>query len=362
MLNLMLEIRAGTSPLEARGNSIIYLSLFIALIVIAIFGVICAIVLYRKKQMESPEWQEKEKARPTKYSDIERLATVYPLTKEQLTLLWTICKKYQIVNIYYSIKRFNDLDSYFKQAYLDTKKEGEEAVSKLFELKMALDRIFADSTNITSTAYLSKDTKTSLVLPDGQKVRCPVIENTKDYVALLYPSDEEAKSKKPVPLTKTEFTFLSPVGMPYAFITRVMRYEKRGDDTLMILSHSSDLVKKSRRRYKRINYTASVKFSLATQKVDNKGKLSFISSNTSYDGVLQNISGGGCCLSTAKLIEENNALYLSFNLTGTDCKVVGKIVKTRPNQNTSLFNLHIRFINIDLSIQNKILAKVYDYE
>lgn len=354
-------IQAGGSPLEARGNMIVYLSLIIGLVIIAIFGVFSLIILFRKKLMTSPEWIEKEKARPTKYSDIQRFAKVYYMKGDELQLLWYICKKYKVLNIYYSIRHFNDMDKYFKQAYIGFRLEkDEQKISKLFQLKFDLDKIFTDSVNIPSTAYLAKGEKTSLMLKDGQKIKCTVEENNRDYVAIAFPND--ALTERPAPLSKTAFTFLSPVGTPYAFVTRLIRYETRDDKTLMILSHSSDLIKKSQRKYKRKNVNEPCQFSSVIEGRDKHGEPTYSPAEKKYSSLLQNISGGGCCVSSNLPIKEGQLIATEFNFADGNCIAIGKIVKTRKAPIDNSYNLHIRFIKISLEVQNKILAKVYSYE
>lgn len=353
--------QAGASPLEARSNWIVYLSLIIGLIIVAAFGIVSLVILLRKKYITSPEWIEKEKARPTKYSDIKRFSKVYYMKPEELQLLWYICKKYKVLNIYYSIRHFNDMDKYFKQAYIGFKEErDEEKINQLFQLKFDLDKIFTDSVNIPSTAYLSAGSRTSLMLKSGQKVRCTVEENNRDYVAIAFPEDELID--KPAPLSKTAFTFLSPVGTPYAFVTRLLRYEKRGDKSVMILSHSSDLIKKSQRRYKRRNVSEPCQFSSVIESTDSAGEPVYTPAQKRYSSLLQNMSGGGCCISSNLPIKEGQLIATEFNFPDGNCIAIGKIVKTRKSQIENSYNLHIRFVKISLEVQNKILAKVYSYE
>lgn len=353
--------QAGGSPLEARGNPIIYASLLIGLGVVAVFGLVSLFVVFRKRLMMSPEWIEKEKARPTRYSDIERFSKVYYMKPEELQLLWYICKKYKVLNIYYSIRHFNDMDRYFKAAYDDFKAEkNERKVSKLFALKFDLDKIFTDTVNIPSTAYLPKGSKTSLLLKDGTKIRCVVDENNRDFVAIAFSDGDMAE--KPAPMSKTAFTFLSPIGTPYAFVTRLIRYETRGDKTVMILSHSSDLIKKTQRKFKRKNVSEPCQYSSVIEGKDKNGEPTYTPAGKKYSSLLQNISGGGCCISSNLPIKEGQLIATEFNFFDGSCTAYGKIVKTRKAPIEDSYNLHIRFIKISLEVQNKILAKVYSYE
>lgn len=359
--------QAGGTPLESRQNPVIYLALLVAIIVIAIFGVVCLLLIFKKKQSENPEWVEKEKARATKYSDVLHLAKVYAINKDEIAMLWFICKKYEVQNIYYSIKHFDTLNSVFKKAYQNFRDENaddkEQKISCLFRLKFNLDKIFAESVNISSTAYLKKDAKMSIVLRDGRKIRCTVEETTKDFLAVSLPIDFFSIEGHPEALAKTAFTFLSPMGMPYAFVTRIIRYEKRGNKDVMILAHSSDLIKKVNRHFKRVNINETCSFSAVKTDVDENGKTHYTVQENKIDSMLQNISGGGCCISSSMPLREEQPISVELMFGEEKFSVIGKIIRTRKiagNQN--IFNVHIRFLKISLEVQNKILAKVYSYE
>lgn len=358
-----LNLTAGSSPLISRQNPTIYLVLLLAIILISIFALICFFLLLQKKKTENPEWIEQEKQRQTKYNDIKRLSKMYLLTTEEQELLWFICKKYSVSNIFYSIKKFNELDPIFKQAYNDLKMEGDEIkTNKLFLLKFKLDKYFAESLNLTSTTALFIKTKLSMILKNTNKINCTLEENTKDYFAVSIPKEIMNSQLKPDPLTKVAFTFISSTGMPYAFLTRIIRYEKRNNIELLILAHSSDLIKKTQRNFKRLNVKETCRFSAVKIEKEKNKTINYVPTENKFTATLLNISGGGCCICSTLPIKEEQIIYTEFDLFDGTYYAIGKIVKTRKSTIEGSYNLHIKFINISIEVQNKILAKVYLYD
>ena len=360
---MSLDIRAGTTPLSSRQNPIIYAVLLIALVIIAVCAAVWFLMLMKKKTEENPEWIEAEKKRPTKHSDIIRLSKLYAINQNDIPLLWAICKTYQVPNLFYSIKRFDELDCVFKQAYNDFKIDGQkQKINRLFLLKFKLDKIFAESVNISSTAALSADTKLSLVLQNGTKIGGTVKDNAKDYIAVSLPQEFLNSKERPEPLEKAAFTFHSPTGMPYAFITRIIRYEKKDDGELMIISHSTDLIKKTQRSFKRKSVKEPCRIASVKTEKDKNGVTAYIPTGNKISTTLLNISGGGCCISSSLPIKEGQVIYTEFDLFDGSYPAIGKIVKTRKSLTEGVYNLHIHFINISVEVQNKILAKVYSYD
>lgn len=358
-----LDFQAGNSPLASRQNPVIYAALLVALIIIAICALIWILLLLRKKQKETPEWIEAEKKRPTKYSDILRLSKLYAVTSEEIPLLWDICKKYHVPNIYYSIKRFDELDPVFKQAYTDLKETGkEQKTNRLFALKFKLDKIFAETVNISSTASLHAGTKISLLTTSGTKTDGVIQKNEKNYLAVALPADFFSSPKKPEPLKKIAFTFHSPTGMIYICLTRIIRYETEGTAEFMILAHSSNLIKKTRRSFKRKSVSEPCCIAPVKLEKDKNGEKIYRMAANKIQCTLVNISGGGCCISSALPIKEGQIVCTEFDLPGEERSAIGKIIRTRKARAHNMYNLHIHFLKISLEVQNKILAKVYSYD
>lgn len=362
-MNGAFDFKAGASPLESRENPIIYAALVVAIIVIAVFAVLWLITRYIKKLEENPRWIENEKIRPTKYKDIKKLSKFYTLQRDEISLLWYICKKYKVPNIYYAMKEFTDLDTFFKQAYQDFKIEkNEQKVNRLFLLKFKLEKFYAESVSLSSSTSIGKNTKFTISFQDGHSTKGSLLENTKDYFLVSLPDTFFQQNERPQPLSKVAFSFTSKTGASYIFVTRIIRYQEINGRDYMALAHSNQLMKKTQRTFKRIQLNEKCKFASAKKMQAKNGKITYIPSDKKNDAILTNISGGGCCISSKLPIKDGQYIYTEFDLKGEIYSAIGIIVRTRKDIGTGGYNLHIHFEDIHLETQNKILAKVYNYD
>lgn len=359
-----LDFQAGGSPLASRQNPLIYAAIVLAGIVVAAFFLVYIIQKKLKEHRSTPEWIKHESERATKKKDITEFANKYVLSQAEALLLWRMCKKYEIRNILYSIKHFADIDGYFKMYYdeISLLKNKEQEINLLFTLKFNLEKIFASSEMVSTTHSLVKDQRISEIFPDGSKIPFKVFANQKEFIEIQITEDFFNNSEKPAPMDKVAFTFHSNTGMRYAFVSRLMRYENAANGIKkMLVSHSSDLIVKQARNFKRINTNESCRICSVKVETDKKGKKNIVYGEKKYDCALLNISGGGCCISTNLPVKEGQFICTEITVSTGTVSVIGKIIKTRKSKTEGLYNLHIQFTRISVESQNKLLAKVYNY-
>ena len=358
-----LDFQAGKTPLQSRQNPVIYAALLIALIVLALFFIVWLYLKWKKKMQDTPAYQERLKKRPTKRKDVREAAERYNLSKIEEATLWFLCSRYKIQNIFYSIQEPDTLVQFFDRAYDDLKDSGNhEQINRLFHLRFRLDKIYAGTQNIANTYNLAPSTPLSMYTPEGERVACSVAECTRDFIAVMMPEDYYSSPARRKELSRVAFSFVSKTGMTHAFLTRVMRYQRdREGNPCMLIAHSTELIKKVQRNFKRLELTEPCQFAAVKKEASDNGKVHFIPSDKRNDGILTNISGSGCRLRVRLPLKEGQLICTFFNFCDSDRFIIGKIVKTRRLQKQSLFNIHIHFIDISIEMQNRILAKVYGY-
>lgn len=358
------DFQAGGSPLASRQNPVIYVTVVFGLIIIAVFFLFWFIQKKIKQLRSTPEWIKKESERPTAKHDVSEFAERYFLSQDLADLLWRICKKYKIRNILYSMKHFSDIDGFFKMYYDELKASGnnEKEINATFFLKFKMEKIFAASEKVSSTRSLAKESRISEIFPDGSKMIFKVYENRKEDL-LIEITDEFNNSKdKPEAMDKVAFTFNSSSGMPYAFVGRLIRYEDMNDGKhVMHVSHSSDLIVKQQRNFKRKNTNEKCLISSVRTETGKRGKVTMVPSESKYNCTLLNVSGGGCCVSTTLPVKEGQLIFTQISTPVGSVGIYGKIIKTRKAKTEGLFNLHVQFTDIPINTQNKIFAKVYDF-
>mgnify|MGYP002624699869 CR=1 FL=1 len=359
-----LDFQAGGSPLASRQNPVIYAVLIVGAIIIAVFFLIWFILKVLKERKATPEWIQKEAERCTKKKDVLEFAEKYLISKEEADLLWRICRKYKIQNILYTIKHYTDIDGYFKTYYdeLRMAKNTEREINNAFKLKFNLEKIFAASERVSSSHSLVKEQRIAEIFPDGSKLPFKVADIKKEHLAIEITQDFYNSETKPKSMEKIAFTFNSATGMSYAFLSRLLRYEQTASGKyLMFVSHSSDLIMKQQRNFKRATMNEKCRIASVKSVKDKKDRVTLVPSESKIDCALINISGGGCCISTTLPVKEGQAIYTEFDFESGVVGVMGKIIKTRKAKTEGLFNLHICFTQISIEDQNKILAKVYSY-
>lgn len=357
----MQDLRIRSVPF----SSIITPAVLLLIIFMAIFAVAIAVILLvlknKKEQEQTPEWIEAQKKRKTTKNDISVFSEKYKLKPEEISFLWKLCRSYKIPNILYAVKNIENLNHYFERYYAENKNGSEENLNLMFRLKFRIERIFAASQTITSTKVLTKNMHISEIFPDGSKKHFYIYKNEKDFLAIKITEEFFNSDEKPGNLAKVAFTFISETGMRYAFISRLLRYEKEENNFLMLISHSNDLITKQQRNFKRMNIDEKCKIASLKTETNKKNEKIYVPSEQKFDCMLTNISGGGCCISTTLPIKEGQLIYIEFSLENEMVGLNGTIVRTRKASTQGLFNIHVHFINIPIDIQNKILAKVNGY-
>lgn len=359
---ILFLIEATGSPLAARMNPIIYVALILGAIAIAILGGLALLYNLNKAKQKSPEWIEAQKNRPTKRSDIVEFSEKYKLNSTEENCLWRFCHRTKPNNILYTFKEIGYLDPFFRQYYDELRLDNnQKEMNTFFSVMFKIERILASLCNVTTTRVLAKDWKITEIFPDGTKAHYSVYENTKDYLAINITKEVFESEDKPQNMDKVAFSFKTEQGMKYAFVSRLMRYEQTNEGYIMLVSHSNDLIAKVARSFKRINVSEKCKIASVKVTTNKKGEKTLVADEKKFDCAITNISGGGCCVCTTLPVKEGQNIYVELNFPDGPDFAFGTIVKTRKARTAGLYNLHVRFTNITLEAQNKILAKVYRY-
>lgn len=360
-----MDFQAGGSPLEARGNFIIYAVIIAAGLVIGVFFLFWLWRNIQAKKKEDPKWIEAQKNRPTRNSDVRETCQKYNLSAEQGGILLWLCKTFQIPNIYYTIRDFSSIEDSFRQGYSIVKNSWQPSrINKFFSLRFDVEKISAMSSPTSSTIALPVNHKMTLVLENGNTTQCTISQSTKDNLSLAISKEFFESDEKPAELSKVAFSFISPSGLPYVFVTRVTRYQvdEKGQN-ILIIPQNTNLIAKSQRHYKRLNTNEKCKIASVTVKEKSKKnkKKVFVGSEKKVECTLLNISGGGCSINTTLPIKEGQKIYVEIKLNGEDCSAIGKIIKTRKSKTPGTYNLHVQFIQMAVEVQNLIYEKVYGY-
>ncbi|MBQ9238975.1 MAG: PilZ domain-containing protein [Treponema sp.] len=349
-------------PLLARQNTSVYLILVFAAIIIALFFVIRFFINRMRQRRATPEWQAAQKNRPPLRADINRLATAISLSKEEAAVLWKICRDTKAPNVYYLVHEPKKLDAVFKAAYstMSQRNEAPSIITALFKVRHHIERDIGSADTMTSTTPLREGMRLLCITPSGRQVGCLVHRNTAEGLLLAIPEQFLNSTDRPGELTKAVFLFTLPPLVRYAFSARIVRYEHGVNGTPgMFISHSTDVKVQAQRSSRRLDCSYETVFYAVIP--DRSSGTAFVRKEKAHHGTIVNISGGGCCISTALPIKENQLLDIEIPirqaLRGT---AIGRIVETR-NIDGNQFALHIAFIQIEPTFQNTLYALAYGY-
>ena len=346
---------SGITPLQARLATRYYAYLLIPAFIILVFFVIYLLYQIRKRIRSSPEWLEAQKKRQTTYKDIEKTAKRLSLSKAEASLLWEICRANKAPNISYLIYNAAEVDKLFNAQYAAMVQNGidEKKITSLFRLRHKIEIQDAADTWITSTAGIPEETKLSFLLSPGVQIRCTLKKNTAENMTLSIPRSLYNSERKPAPLSKSDFVFMTRSGMTYRFQTRVIRYSIGFDDgTEMILSHTNALQPQTKRKSKRCDINIPCVFSAVNDRQEK---------TKPHNGILANVSGDGCAIVTNLPIKENQRLRVSIMLSENTYEATGLIVAVHKNPANNTFSLGILFTDISDEARNRIFAYVYRY-
>ncbi len=349
---MVLFLKTGISPLQARSTGSFYLVLIVVAAIVAAGIEVWILIIKNKKDHDSPEWRESEKNRPTKPGDIKKLALVYNLTKDEQAIIADICKESGCLNIFYSIHDADTTDELFLNYYIVLKNANasDQQFSDFYKLRYKLSNMQAQKSKISSTEFLPEDSIIFFITPDSELLSLRIEKNTKSNFILEIPEDIYNSKNKPGELDKIRLMYKAMNGTTYLFVSRAIRYEEKDGKKLMYVAHSTKLHTQTQRQFQR-------------EFVNEECEFSSIKENAKkHPAKLVNISAGGCCIHCSLPVKEKQKLSIYFPKLGIDETTVGIIRHTRIIPEKKLYALHIQFTEIDLKTQNIIYSYVYKFE
>ena len=349
---MVLFLKTGVSPLQARSTGTFYLVLAAVAVIVAVGIALWIIFIKSRKDHHTPEWRESERNRPTKTADIKKLAQVYNLTKSEQAIIADICKESGCLNIFYSIHDVDTTDEIFLNYYNILKKANasDQQFSDFYKLRYKLTNMLAQKSKISSTEFLPEDSFIFFITPDSELLPLRMEKNTKSNFILEIPEHIYNSKNKPDELDKIRLMYKAKNRTTYLFVSRAIRYEEKDGKKLMYVAHSTKLHTQTQRQFQREFVNEECQFSSLKENAKK------------YDAKLVNISAGGCCIHCSLPVKEKQELSIYFPKLGIDERTIGIIRHTRIIPEKKLYALHIQFTEIDLKTQNIIYSYVYKFE
>ena len=355
---------ATGSPLAARQTALPYTVMAFALVGIGVLFLLWVVWKILQKRKETPEYIEAQKNKPTTLANIQALAKKISLTRQEALLLYNICFRQKAKNIYYMWNDEEYLDGLLREEFLRLRQKNAEAdIYELFKLKSRLERIERMTRSIPSSHNIPEGETLTLPATGGRFYPFKIRKNDQDSLVLEVPQNLEGTEFCPKPLDKIVMTYLTKRGTQYVLSSRVIRFQHgAGGVSEMVASHSNAVSMQNRRQWKRANIGNKCVFSAVEEKTGKRGEITYAPKENKYEGILADISAGGCMIKTQLPIKRDQKLWIKISLPERgEFEAYGLIVSAQKNNETNLFSLHISFIEINEKDRNDIFAFVYNY-
>lgn len=353
------------SPLAARQNPLAYMIILYLVIAVAVIFAFWIYLQLLKKKHSTPEWIEAQKNKATEFKDIQKLAKKIGLNKEEILLLWKICRENEVPNIFYNYSDDDLVDGIFKSAFrkMAQMRLSDRELYELFRLRFHIYKSVTYSGSVTSSSNIPLETVLSYPSPSGFQYQFVLIKNDKNGLYLKIPETlEETSQDRPKPLDKIALIFSLPNKQQFALVTRVVQYLSQPDgEKQLLVTHSNTVCPQSRRTSRRFAVNRDCKFSAVEVSTSQSGELSFKPKDKKYDGSVVDLSEGGCKIFTTLPIKQKQYLYMEFEVLGKTEGFYGQIANTRTDLDTGLYSLHIGFKLLPLETKVKILTDLYDW-
>ncbi len=366
MTNFPVFLLQSGSTIQARAE----LPVFKVVIIVAVIFILIALVYIISRlitsYLNSPAYLEKKKNRPTSLKDITELSARCTLVREEREVLTQICKNHKTPNIKYIVNDYFGMRELLKEQFKNyDKMQDENGKHQLFALQKKLFKVFSQQDLIKNSKNIQLNTVFTLTVAKGFHHKLQLAENTSEAMILNLPQTMK-QDEFPKPLEKINFIFELSDGTPYNIESRVVRYQAGKDNNQqMVIVHSDKITPLQKREQERAELNLPCKFHSVKVAVEGSGKsekVKYVPSEKAYDGVLEDISTGGCRLVATLPIKAEQHIYINgpFNAKQNDV-AVGTIVRTT-KRSDGIFILHIKFIKIDMKVTNRIQAMVCKYD
>lgn len=356
---------ATGSPLAARQTALPYTVMAFALVGIGVLFLLWIVWKILQKRKESPEYIEAQKNRPTTIKDVQALTKKISLTRQEALLLYNICFRQKARNIYYLWNDEEYLDGLLREEFLRLRqKNAESDIFEVFKLKSRLERIERMQHSIPSSHNIPEGETLTLPATGGRFYSFKIRKNDQDSLILEVPKNLEGTEFCPKPLDKIVMTYMTKRGTQYVLSSRVIRFQHgSGGVPEMVINHSNAVSMQNRRQWKRINIGNKCVFSAVEEKTGKRGEITYAPKENKYEGILADVSAGGCMIKTQLPIKRDQKLWIKISLPEREeFEAYGLIVSAQKNNETNEFALHISFIEIDEKDRNDIFAFVYNYQ
>jgi c-di-GMP-binding flagellar brake protein YcgR len=343
-------------------------------IVLVIAGVIVVLLLvggilgYRRSHYMDPDQRQRYR-----HSEFRKMANSIGLGKQHiayLEYLVRVCKVKQPFMVFTNAGLLDDvLRKGIFSLHQDTSikpEERERRMAFLFQIKQIIERNAKRGIGINSS-HLLKIGQGVVIGPEGGgQFQSRVMSNMRDMLALSAPKNEAGSTLRWQRGSRLKLTFWREGDAGYTFESKVLAYDSIKAQPCILVQHSKTLRREQQRRFRRsaLNrpcffYPVHIVEQQAGRKTERKA---MIQTNRRVLGHVQDISAGGCAISTMYPLPGGSLCKAEFEITRQNrITVFGKIKRVRSLGLHRGGVMHLMFTTLSSRHLNQIYSYVYDY-
>ncbi|MDA3957032.1 PilZ domain-containing protein [Oceanispirochaeta sp.] len=294
------------------------------------------------------------------------------LSKKQIALLESFIKVYHVSKPFALLSNTRTLNNTLAQALRDiTHMEAppsvvEERKLNIYRIKQRIERVFAETNQITDTRKLKLSQDVTFKMDNGNRYSSVITANLKEFYCARVPVGKRGSQVKWSKGTRLNILIWGADGEEYTFSSKVLGYNSVKGITSVFLQHSNKISRAYHRKFRRKTikrpcYLFPIKIQI-TGIGKRERKEAVVQKNMGRMGTLIDLSAGGCSLQTSRPLNKGELIKLSFEpMKGSPVVTYGKIVDTR-SQSRIYTSIHIMFTRASSKNLNRINEYVYDFE
>ncbi len=360
-------LQAGYKFLPTPGtSSIVYV--LIAAGVIVVMLLVGGILSYRRSHYLDPEQRQSFRR-----SEFERMARGIGLGRqhaEYLEYLIRVCKVKQPFMVFTNAGLLDDIlrkgIAFLHQNASITQEERERRMAFLFQIKQIVERNAKRGIGINSSHFLKVGQGLVISPEGGGQFQSRVMSNMRDMLALSAPKSEAGTAIRWQRGTRLKLTFWREGDAGYTFQSKLLAYDSIKRQPCLLVQHSRTLRRAQQRKFRRTALNRPCFFYEVHIVEEQQGRKTvrraMIQTNRRVLGYVQDISAGGCAISTLYPLAAGSLCKAEFEITRQNrITVFGKIKRVRGLGHHRGGVMHLMFTTLSSRHLNQIYSYVYGY-
>jgi hypothetical protein len=360
-------LQAGYQFLPAPKTSSIVFVLIIAGFVTVLL-VVGGILAYRRSHYRDPE--QRQRFRTSEFRRTAASMELGPQHIEYLEYLIRVCRVKQPFMVFTNAGLLDDVlrkgifslnqDTSIKQ------EDKERRMALIFQIKQIIERNARRGIGISSSHFLRAGQGVMINPESGGQYQSRVMSNMRDMLALAAPKNESGTVLRWQRGTRLKLTFWREGDAGYAFESKVLAYDSIKGAPCLLVQHSKTLRRAQQRKFRRTALNRPCFFYPVHIVEEQQGRKTvrraMIQTNRRVLGHVQDISAGGCAISTMYPLAAGSLCKAEFEIARENrITVFGKIKRVRGLGQHRGGVMHLMFTTLSSKHLNQIYSYVYDY-